>query len=332
MVLRLKTILYGTIPLVLFFSFPVDACHELTARDRSFWKELYSDKKTFFFALEPISVPSSSGDIYAMNEKGMKSFKNGIYPDAGKSFEEAIGVNPDLAPLYHNLALVSYTRLKLEKAAEYWETAAILEPDNPRYRYHLATALSHDGRVDEAIDQYSLVIALAGEHPEIFNQLGQLFEFKGDMTKAIKNFEKAVNLKPDYMKGLRNLAKGYERTGRMEEARSIYENMITINPKDVELYINLGNVYVDTNQPSLAIENYEKAVELRPDYPYPHFLLSEVYKTMGKTDEADGLEKVAKKIRIDNYIGCIIDPLPNLSIPKRKRLQQESSLVPAAGK
>jgi hypothetical protein len=47
-------------------------------------------------------------------------------------------------------------------------------------------------------------------------------------------------------------------------------------------------------------------------------MLAKAYRSMGMEQKALTEEKLAMRIRVDNYIGCIVDPTPDMKVPKGK--------------
>ncbi len=291
-----KTMTIAVISLALVLSFcPLDvsACEEGSARDASYWKKMYSEPRLFLFPLEPLSFSSPTGPSHAINEDGIKALARRDYGEAEMKFSEAIRITPDSAPLQHNMALVSYKKLDLERAAELWKRATLLDSGNPRYLYHLAFALSSNGEIEEAISRYQDLLTKLHKQPEIYNNLGQLFEFKGDFLRAEKNFSRAVALKPDYLPALNNLGNLYGRSGRLKEAEHILKKVAGLRPADADNYLNLGALYSEMGKKLKAVKHFREAIRLRPDYPELHLRLARVYREMGRVREANEEEVFA---------------------------------------
>jgi tetratricopeptide (TPR) repeat protein len=278
-----------------FGPFDVHACNDWTARDEAYWNKMYGEARPFLFPLEPVSL-SSPGGLSALNEDGIKALGRGDYGEAERIFSEAIRTSPDSAPLHHNLALLFYRKLDLERAAGLWKKAVLLDPGNLRYLYHLAFAFSSGGRAEEAIPLYQDLLTKIHRQPEIYNDLGQLFEFRGDVLQAERNFRKALTLRPDYLPALNNLGRLYRKADRMKEAEHVFKKVARLRPKDVESYLNLGALYADTGDTFRAAKYLRKAIRLRPDYPELHLLLSAVYREMGRTRGAHEEELLAHAI------------------------------------
>lgn len=294
-----KTVTIALVALLLMLSFlvcGVCACNDWTARDEAFWKKMYNEPARSLFPMEPISLSSVEGPSRSLNEDGIKALERGDYGSAERALLEVIKTNPDSAPLYHNLALVSYKKLDMERAAASWGKAVSLDPGNPRYLYHLAFALSIGGRVEEAIPLYQRLLTKMDGQPEIYNSLGQLYQFEGDVLQAEKGFRKAVALKPDYLPALNNLGRLYRKSGRLKEAERIFRKVARLRPDDADNYISLGTLYFDMGKKEQSARYLRKAIRLRPDYPELHLLLAGVYREMGRTKEAHEEDLLARAV------------------------------------
>ncbi len=295
--MRKRAISFVALLLVLsFLPFDALACVDWTARDESFWKRMYREPRSLLFPLEPILLPASSGLSRVLNEDGIKALRRGDYGQAEKKFSEAAGIDPGSAPLQHNLALVAYKKLDLERAAGLWKKAVLLDSSSPRYIYHLAFALFSSGHIQEAIERYGDLLRKMNGEPEIYNNLGQLFEFRGDVAQAEKNFRRAVTLDPRYLPALNNLGRLYEKSGRLKEAEQVFRMLARLTPEDVENYRNLGDLYSQMGKKHEAARYYRKAIRLREDYPELHLLLAGVYRAMGQTGKAHNEEVLAHAV------------------------------------
>lgn len=284
--------------MLLFFVIPAlsEACNELTARDRAFWEAMEKRPADLLFPLKPVSVRPASGAVYTFTEKGINAFLKGDFPSAERYYNRAIEGNPQEAALYHNLALIAFSRLEFQKASELWLKALSIEPLNARYTFHLAFTLTSDGKTDEAIGYYHKLLAMMHGRPEIYNSIGQLFEFKNDISGAESSFRKALSIKGYYAPALTNIANLYRKNNRLSEAIRVYKKLIIITPGDVDNYIAIGDIYNEMGKNKLAAGFFKKALAIRADYPEIHTRLAGLYKKMGRLREAVEEEKQAYAI------------------------------------
>jgi serine/threonine-protein kinase len=79
-------------------------------------------------------------------------------PEAMKTLEAGLKINPSDAVLINNLGMCWLIRKDFEKALEYFTQAAGLSPENTRYRSNMATSLALMGRRDEALALYQQIL------------------------------------------------------------------------------------------------------------------------------------------------------------------------------
>ena len=79
-------------------------------------------------------------------------------PEAMKTLESGLKVNPNDPVLTNNMGMCWLIRKDYEKALEYFTAAAGTVPDNTRYRSNMATALALLKRREEALSLYKQVL------------------------------------------------------------------------------------------------------------------------------------------------------------------------------
>ena len=117
-----------------------------------------------------------------------------------------------------SLAGLVYNRLgDDEKALEYLQRAANIEPENKLLLLDYARILATSDRADEAIDVYNRLKVRYPKDFRIYQNLGITYGNTGDLEKSIENLKKAIELRPTAL-AFFNLGIALEKLGRMEEA------------------------------------------------------------------------------------------------------------------
>ncbi len=62
--------------------------------------------------------------------------------------------------------------------------------------------------------------------------------------------------------------------------------MIAKDPQVIDAWLMLGNEYSRRREFSRALESFRRALALKPDYDLAVFNMANVYRTIGKDDEA----------------------------------------------
>lgn len=136
---------------------------------------------------------------------------------------------------------------------------------------------------------------------EIQQQVGSL------LSKSIESAKKATLVNSLNGQNLMNLGRVYENAipitkNALENATKYYSEAANLEPNNPTIYFNIGRSYVseaakierqavadskiDINKLYQdAVASLEKAINLKPDYAEPHFLIVQIFKKQGKTNE-----------------------------------------------
>ncbi len=100
-------------------------------------------------------------------------------------------------------------------------------------------------------------------------------------------------------------------------AEAAFRRVIQIDPNFAEAYANLGSILANQNKLAEALPNFQTAIRLKPNVPEFHYMLGQVlyaqnnmadavesvkkardlFKSQGKTQEANSLEQIIKDMR-----------------------------------
>src|SRR5579872_2810475 len=113
-----------------------------------------------------------------------------------------------------------------EGAAEAFEQAVTLDPNDARARYNLALAQQY---LDEP-------------------------------TLAISGYRRAIDLDPQLIDAYINLGNLYGEIGMHEESLETFQQALEMDPENVDLYANIGDAYRSLNMYQDAIQAYRSSV------------------------------------------------------------------------
>jgi tetratricopeptide (TPR) repeat protein len=215
---------------------------------------------------------------------------------AGKSADEALRLNPELAPVQvvwgriqalrgnNDLAIASFERAvhtdpndsdaqlaiarqyerlgRLGDAEAAFKKAGLLDPDGIAPHDFYANFLYRQGRFPEAIREWQTVIRIAPDHAAAWVNLGAAMSESGSLDEAIKAYKQAIAFKPTDM-AFNNLGAVFERTGRYQEAVDAYRRAIGMNGEN---YLSHGNLAVAYSRMegfgAQAQQSFGRAIEL----------------------------------------------------------------------
>lgn len=147
-------------------------------------------------------------------------------------------------------------------AAEDFERAVELNPDDPDAHYQKAEAYYELGNFQTAADDFDKAIQLQPINPNAYYSKGNALFFMDDEDEASQNYSIAVEQKPDFANALNNQA---------------------------SIQINRGNY-------AKAVQLLSQAIEKQPSYAFSYFNLARAFKEMGKPggEVLKNLERAAK--------------------------------------
>ncbi|MFO7539064.1 MAG: tetratricopeptide repeat protein [Chloroflexota bacterium] len=130
---------------------------------------------------------------------------------AEKDARGAIALNPDAHPVYNTLGQVYLAQEQFERAAEIYEQALDLDPDNAIYTYHLGLSLHRQGLYEEAVEPLHTAVKRSLPLPEYellaHYYLGVALEQTGRPQAA----QEAYGQMADFEHGLDYLKEQYDK-------------------------------------------------------------------------------------------------------------------------
>lgn len=139
--------------------------------------------------------------------------------------------------------------------------------DNLQLRMGLGTVYAKIGRVDDAADQFQQALRLEPENPEPLVALGVLDEYNKKIPDAMAKYRRAVALDPSYVSARNKLGSLLLEEGKMEEAEAQFRAALQWNPNAEGVLYNLALVLDAQGKRDEALLLLERAHALSPDDP-----------------------------------------------------------------
>ncbi len=161
----------------------------------------------------------------------------GDYARAAEAFQKAKALEPENVKVIERLAWVAEVTGKTEEAIAANEAVVKLSPQNVAAWMSLGDLYHRKGRPDRAEAAYKKVVELdPGNAYKTFFNLGALIENRPNLTevdnrKTIEAFRKAIEIKSDYAVAHRHLAYALLRAGDLEGAKKELETYLTLAPE-----------------------------------------------------------------------------------------------------
>jgi tetratricopeptide (TPR) repeat protein len=229
-----------------------------------------------------------------------------------------------------DLITLAYQSNNLDKAVDILRDLEKASPNDPATLYTAYRTYS-----DLAAQHLSKLEATAPESAEMHEVLGQLSASQDDFPQAIAQYRKALELDPGlpaihFALGQMILANSAEEPAR-QEAESELKLALASDPANAECEYLLGEIEWLRSKPKEALGHYQKALLLRPGYvdaqiaagkslarlgdadgalkylseavaadpqsEATHYQLSQIYRKLGRTQDAERESATFQKLR-----------------------------------
>lgn len=154
----------------------------------------------------------------------------GRLPEAAEAYERAVAMDPNNAGAWNDRGNVLLDLGRLDEAEQSYQSAMGLQPSDPKAYMNLGSLLLAQGRNEEALTQCQRAVQLAPKLALAHNTLGGALKATGDVDGAAAAYEKALELDSDLVDAQGNLASLYEETNRADDARAIAEKVLASHP------------------------------------------------------------------------------------------------------
>ena len=119
---------------------------------------------------------------------------------------------------------------KYDKAAQAFQTAISLAPQEAPFRVNLGGLQAKQGKLDEAIATFQKALELKPDQPLALFNLGSVHALKGDMDKALEYFQRAERAGPPTHSLLNSIAQVYEQKGQLDRAAQYLRQSLALRP------------------------------------------------------------------------------------------------------
>jgi tetratricopeptide (TPR) repeat protein len=249
----------------------------------------------------------------------------GRFEEAEASLRSYLKVHPDSARAYYDLGYALFRTHRISDSVEALAKSLELDVNNAEAHKILGLDLAMVGKYDEAQMEMEQAARLRPNSAEIHYFLGRIHYTRNAFPLAKQEFEEALRLDPSYMKAYDNLGLTLEGMGNDQAAVANYEKAIQLmerqGRKSEWPCLNLCALYNRLNKPELALDYCRKALALNPKsaqawfeaarahmaqqdwagaakalqsaiaidprFPKFHYVLSTVYRKMGKAAESE---------------------------------------------
>jgi len=179
---------------------------------------------------------------------------------------------------------------KYDQALLELEQAARLKPNSAEIRYHLGRIYYTRNVFPLAKREFEAAIKLDPDYMKAFDNLGLTMEAMGDEAAALVFYNKAIDL--NERQGLHspwpyiNLASFYNGKNNPDRALDYAKQGLKQDRMADQAYVQIAKAYRLLEQWDQAAEALQKAIEINPGHAESYYILSQVYRKLGKLKES----------------------------------------------
>lgn len=192
--------------------------------------------------------------------QGIEACRQNNTAQAIQYFEAARKLNPEFAPAWFNLGLLTGQLGLLTAAISYLDKAIELDPEitNARsLRNKFAMQL-------EAKQQQENSENAANQLSKKFNQAMKLQE-QSELEAAAALFQEILDNEPNHLPSLYSLGVIAQCRQNFPDAVLFFQRVIDLNPNIPQVWSNLGSIFQIVKENEQALKCYDRALELEPD-------------------------------------------------------------------
>lgn len=190
----------------------------------------------FAFLAFAVGCDATSHDrVRLFNEDGIHQFAQGNFRDAAESFEQALVLAPNDAVLTFNLAQ-AYDRVgDVERAETYYQEALRRDRTYADARHAYANLLHRTGRAEQADRAVAEWANVDGAKADTLVLQAWRLRQQQAYPQAYDKLQEALNLEPHNPRALTELGVLYEKTNLPDRSLVLYERVLKENPNLLEV-------------------------------------------------------------------------------------------------
>ena len=231
--------------------------------------------------------PASSWGWYAL---GYSQFAQKKIGEAIKSLAKSLQLDLKNAEAHKILGRTLMIIGRFDAAQVEFEQAIRYKPDSAESYYNLGKLHSIQDNWEPARKAFESALTIDPEYLEALDGLGLALESLGDDAGALARYEKAVAINDQrqghFVSALVNLSAYYNRTGDSQKALDYARRALELDPKADRALFQKGRALERDGKLAEAVAALNEAIALNPRSSSYYYVLSNVYRRLGWTDES----------------------------------------------
>ena len=196
-------------------------------------------------------------------------------------------------PSSYDLEVVSLNYVLLDDyvSADRWLSKSVrMDSHNSESWYYLGRTKYNENRFEEAAEAFQQALKLSPENVKAEDNLGLCYAGLGKTREAEQAFRNAIRWQIQFLQQTPgpylNLGILLLETSRPQDAVPYLIQAVEISPEDAHAHESLGRAYEHLNRLPESQMELEKAVEANPGDGALHYVLGHIYQREGLKDRA----------------------------------------------
>ena len=186
-------------------------------------------------------------------------------------------------------AMALHSQGRVDDAMALYQRIVEADPNHAGAIHLLGVALSQKGQFGLAAQFIQSAIVLNGGIPEFHINLGNALVGAGEAARAEEAYGRAVSLDSSIPEAWFGLGNARSLLGRPQEGVDDYKHALGLRPDFVEALVNMGGLLVSLSRFDEAVEALARAATLRPAEAKPRYILAQALEASGHPEEAASL-------------------------------------------
>ena len=232
------------------------------------------------------SPQASDPEEQAWTDKGNAAAQRGDFESAAEAFEQAVLISPDDARARYNLALAQQYLDDSELAIAGYRRAIDLDPQLIDAYINLGNLYGELGLHEDSLETFQQALELNPERDELYLSVGDGYRTQNLYQDAIQAYRQALILNPENTNAADNLRDVRERVNDQMRRLMEQERRIDEDPGDASRYAELVSLHLDMRRYDEALSVANQMLALDPSGRTGYDMLASVYEQMGERDQA----------------------------------------------
>ena len=220
-------------------------------------------------------------------EKGQSYLAAGNFEKARVEFQNALQIAPTDAEARFESGVVLEKMSKIREAAQMYQGAIDVDPDNLGARTNLARLYVFSAVPDKALEYLKPALEKHPDSAELLTLRAAAKVQQKDIAGGEADARRAVELQPDNPDSIATLAGIYVSQKKLSEAEALLTDGVKRNPTTVDLRLALAQLYGSEGRPADSERLLLELVKMRPDDRSQRVRLAQFYAGQNQTDAAE---------------------------------------------